>query len=121
MDFRLVIFFPLPYHKSCRKIDLKQFCEYFIDTILGASCEGGEPPCMDGLECIFHNILTCQPKVAVEVEEVTKSKCPAGWIPLANTCHKEGDDQDVLCVTIGAPLKVCKLMNLYKTLSCLIR
>ena len=27
-------------------------------------------------------------------------ECPAGWIPLANTCPKDGDDQDVLCVPI---------------------
>ena len=68
--------------------------------------------CAKGLDCDKINDL-CVAKVA---EEVTA--CPTGWIPLANTC---GETTDTLCVTIGAPLKVCKLMNLYQTLLCLMR
>ena len=82
---------------------------YFIDTFLGGICNPGD--CGEGLVCVD---TECKKK-----SEEENTECPAGWIPLANTCPEEGDDP--LCVTIGAPLKVCKLLNVYQTLLCLMR
>ena len=78
----------------------------YKSQIIGQACAANDW-CLEGLECIGSGCA----KIESELTEVT-NKCPAGWIPLANTCPKEGDDQDVLCVTIGAPLKYVSWFHL---------
>jgi len=75
--------------------------------------------CESGLQCLNKNgALRCsqpdqQPgsssSKAGSSQPGSSNECPAGWIPLNNTC---GATDNLLCVTVGAPLKYVSWLHL---------